>query len=97
MTIVCCEYPGCNGPWRSPDGDLTTVVKLLELHFLSKHNLPAQPPCVHAALPEDAKRPVINVNLTEEDWSYIMYRWEAYKKVTHMNDTICTKSKTTIQ
>ena len=84
MTIVCCEFPGCIGPWSSPDGDLATVVKLLEFHFLSKHYLSHQFQDVSVALPERAKRPVISCNASEEDWGYAMHRWKTYKRATHM-------------
>ena len=29
-STVTCEYPGWIGPWKSPEGDLETVVKLLD-------------------------------------------------------------------
>ena len=82
-TIVTCEYPGCAGPWKSPEGELETVVKLLEMHFTSKHQSTSQSRS-SAAKPEKAKRPEIAAELSDEDWNYFLSRWEAYKKATSL-------------
>ena len=84
-TTVTCEYPGCEGPWKSPEGELDTVVKLLEMHFVSKHK-PSQSsiPKSSAAKVEKAKRPEIAAELSDEDWNYFLSRWEAYKKATSL-------------
>ena len=86
MTTVSCEYPGYLGPWKSPAGDLTTVVKLLEMHTMAKHSSSPKYPCVSALLPENAKRPIISADITQEDWAYFMYRWDTYKRVTCMQE-----------
>ena len=82
-TTVTCEYPGCEGPRKSPEGDLDTVVKLLEMHFVSKHK-PSQSSKSSAAKVEKAKRPEIAAELSDEDWNYFLSRWEAYKKATSL-------------
>ena len=82
-TTVTCEYPGCEGPWKSPEGELDTVVKLLEMHFVSKHK-PSQSSKSSAAKVEKAKRPEIAAELSDEDWNYFLSRWEAYKKATSL-------------
>ena len=81
-TTVTCEYPGCPGPWKSPEGDLGTVVKLLEMHFASKHQ--SSKNSASNSKPEKAKRPEIAAELSDEDWNYFLSRWEAYKKATSL-------------
>ena len=81
-TTVSCEYPDCPGPWKSPEGELDTVVKLLEMHFKSKHISSSQSSKQSSAKAEKAKRPEIAAEMTDEDWNYFLCRWEAYKKAT---------------
>ena len=81
-TTVSCEYPGCPGPWKSPEGELDTIVKLLEMHFKSKHS--STKPKSTSAKAEKAKRPEIAAEMSDEDWQYFLSRWEAYKKSTSL-------------
>ena len=59
-------------------------MKLLEMHFSSKHSPKLSPKSSKsaAAKPEKARRPELAAELSEEDWNYFLARWEAYKKVT---------------
>ena len=83
-TTVSCEYTECS--WKSQEGDLNTVVKLLEMHFSAKHRSPvtssSQTSKSSAAKPEKAKRPELAAEVSDEDWNYFLARWEAYKKAT---------------
>ena len=85
-TTVSCEYPGCPGPWKSQEGELDTVVTLLDLHFQSKHALAPRHQSAKGATarPEKAKRPEVASEMSDEDWQYFLCRWEAYKKSTSL-------------
>ena len=76
-----CEYAACS--WVSPEGELYTVVKLMEMHFAANHKVEkvAKSPSVKA---EKAKRPEIAAEMTDEDWAYFLNRWSAYKKATSL-------------
>ena len=66
---VSCEYPGCPGPWKSPEGELDSVVKLLDMHFKSKHESTPKTAKGVTARPEKAKRPEIASEMSDEDGS----------------------------
>ena len=57
---------------------METVVKLLVMHFISKHSYSFKTSKSYTAKPE------IAVDMTEDEWDYFLLRWEAYKQVTHM-------------
>jgi hypothetical protein len=80
LTTVSCEYPDCPGPWKSPEGELNTVVKFLEIHFNSVHT------SIHSAqgcsARKQARRPEAVIRMSDDDWQYFLYRWDCYKKMT---------------
>jgi len=84
---LSCEFSEC--PWKSPDGDLNIVVKLMEMHYAAKHATPKVAK-VSAAKVEKAKRPEIAAEMSDEDWNYFLCRWDAYKKATYLegDDTL---------
>ena len=53
---------------------------------MAKHSFSPKYPSVSVLLPENAKRPIISADITQEDWAYFMYRWDTYKKVTCMQE-----------
>ena len=63
-----CEYSGC--PWVSPEGDLATVVKLMEMHFTANHK-PDQTSKGNSSKVEKAKRPEISAEMSDEDWAAV--------------------------
>ena len=82
-TTVTCEYPGCPGPWQSPKGELDTIVKLLDMHFESKHSPPESKPATENSCtvkPEKPRRPEVSEDISDEDWQYFLYRWDCYKR-----------------
>ena len=83
-TTVSCEFPGCPGPWKSPEGELETIVKLLEMHFKSKHTIAPQAAKGTSTRAEKAKRPEIAAEMSDEDWQYFLCRWDSYKKSTNL-------------
>ena len=78
-TKLQCEFVECT--WSSPEGELDTIVKLMEMHFAAKHK-PGQSAKVTSVRAEKAKRPEIAVEMSDEDWAYFLSRWDAYKKAT---------------
>ena len=76
-----CEFDGCT--WESIEGELESVVKLLEIHVAAKHqkNKSTKATAVKA---EKAKRPEIAAEVSDEDWAYFLNRWESYKKATNL-------------
>ena len=80
MTELECEFSGCS--WKSPKGELTTVVELMKMHFAAKHAKPDKVAKVTSVKAEKAKRPEIAIEMTDEDWAYFLSRWSAYKKAT---------------
>ena len=76
-----CEYSGCS--WSSPEGELDTVVKLLEMHIAAKHQH-VKATKVTAVKAEKAKRPEIAAEMSDEDWAYFLNRWTSYKKATNL-------------
>ena len=80
LTTVTCEYLDCPGPLKSPEGELNTVVKLLEMHFNSVHT------SIHSAqgcsTRPQARRPVAVVSMSDYDLQYFLYRCDCYKKMT---------------
>ena len=77
-STILCEYPGC--AWESRDGELETIVKLLEIHVRCVHM--KENSCM--ATTGQAKRPEIVQGMSEEAWKYFLYRWQCYKKLTRL-------------
>ena len=71
-----CKFENCD--WKSPDGSLDSVIKLLEIHVNSRDSSVS-------AKPERAKRPEIGAELSDEDWNYFLSRWKSYKKSTNLS------------
>ena len=80
-TKLKCEFSECT--WTSHEGELDTVVKLMEMHFAAKHQ-PAKAAKVTSGKAEKAKRPEIAAEMSDEDWAYFLSRWSAYKKATSL-------------
>ena len=75
---VNCEFPGC--PFKTPEGELSTVVELLKMHFAARHKPVEKEPSKAAIKLEKAKRPELTLEMSDEDWAYFINRWAAYKK-----------------
>ena len=76
-----CEFSDCS--WVSPEGELETVVKLMEMHFAAKHK-PAKTTKVSSRKAGKTKRPEISADMSDEDWAYFLNRWSSYKKATSL-------------
>ena len=64
-TSVTCEFPGC--PYKTPEGELSTVVELLKMHFTARHKSLDREPTKAAVKVEKAKRPELSLEMSDED------------------------------
>ena len=80
---IPCEFDGC--VWKSVPCDAASGAKFLEAHIKAKHSPAAVEPKHTPAGPssksrrERPKRPEIRSEESEEDWAYIIKRWDQYK------------------
>ena len=88
-TKLKCEFSTCS--WVSHEGELDTVVKLMEMHFAANHKQ-EKAAKVTSAKAEKAKRPEIAAEMSDEDWAYFLSRWSSYKKATSLGGMMSTCS-----
>lgn len=75
-TTHTCEFAGCD--WKVDTETVSDYVQLLKIHVQARH------PQNNAGKAEKAKRPELNTDVSDEDWSYFKSRWDQYKKATSL-------------
>ena len=72
-----CEFEGCD--WTVDTDTISDYVQLLKIHVQARH-----PQQTGTSKAEKARRPELNVDVSDEDWSYFKSRWDQYKKATSL-------------
>ena len=81
-TPIGCTAPDCD--WKTPTNcpNWEQMVRFLELHLVSAHNMQVNAPQAPAAAPtsklEKLPRPTFNLDMTEAEWSFTESQWKAY-------------------
>ena len=75
---MSCSSPNCvyETPANIPSYEL--VLKALDIHVQSAHSKLNETPSNGKA--EKLKRPTVNSNMSESDWTFYIHKWDRYKR-----------------
>ena len=80
-----CQVPGCS--WKTPKLDPTVGIKMLEMHVNGVHgNARSDSSSMAVSKAEKVPRPVVKMDMGEDDYLYFESRWKSYKRATGLKE-----------
>ena len=81
-----CQVPGCS--WKTPSLDPAVGIRMLQLHVDGVHaaSVNSDGGSLAVSKAEKVPRPVVKMDMGEDDYLYFESRWESYKRATGLKD-----------
>ena len=82
---LACQVPGCT--WKTPMLDPTVGIEMLKLHASGVHAaVNDEVKSVAVSKAEKVPRPVVKMDMGEDDYLYFESKWQSYKRATGLNE-----------